>query len=52
VKIQKARVYLNAYNLFSFDNLKEFGVDPEVVDDNGLQFPQNKVLNIGINLSL
>ncbi|MBC7830267.1 MAG: TonB-dependent receptor [Chitinophagaceae bacterium] len=52
VKIQRARIYLNAYNLFSFDNLKEYGVDPEVVDDNGLQFPQNKVLNVGINLSL
>jgi hypothetical protein len=52
VRIQKARVYFNAYNLFSFDNLKEYGVDPEVVDDNGLQFPQNKVINVGINLSL
>ncbi|HEX2536435.1 MAG TPA: SusC/RagA family TonB-linked outer membrane protein, partial [Chitinophagaceae bacterium] len=52
VKMQRARVYLNAYNLFSFDNLKEYGVDPEVVDDNGLQFPQSKVLNVGINLSL
>ena len=51
VKIQKARIYFNAYNLFSFDNLKEYGVDPEVVDDNGLQFPQNKVINVGINLS-
>ncbi|MEO6721682.1 MAG: TonB-dependent receptor [Ferruginibacter sp.] len=51
VKIQKARFYLNAYNLFSFDNLKEYGVDPEVVDDNGLQFPQNKVINVGVNLS-
>lgn len=50
--IQKARFYMNAFNLFSFDNLKEFGVDPEVVDDNGLQFPQNRVINLGINLSL
>jgi hypothetical protein len=45
-------LYVNAFNLFSFDNLKEFGVDPEVVDDNGLQFPQNRVINLGINLSL
>ena len=51
VHIQKARIYFNAYNLFSFDNLKEYGVDPEVVDDNGLQFPQNKVINVGVNLS-
>ncbi len=51
VKIQRARVYLNAYNLFSFDNLKQYGVDPEVTDDNGLQFPQSKVVNVGINLT-
>jgi TonB-linked SusC/RagA family outer membrane protein len=51
IKIQRARVYFNAYNMFSFDNLKQFGVDPEVTDDNGLQFPQNKVVNVGINLT-
>jgi len=51
VKIQRARFYLNGYNLFSFDNLKSYGVDPEVSDGNGLQFPQNKVLNVGVNLS-
>ena len=51
VRIQRARVYVNAYNLFSFDNLKEFGVDPETSDDNGLQFPQNKVVNVGINVT-
>lgn len=52
VKMQRARVYVNTYNLFSIDNLREFSVDPELVDDNGLQFPQNTVLNVGINLSL
>lgn len=52
IKIKRARFYINGYNLFSFDNLKKFGVDPEVNDDNGLQYPQNKLYNIGINLSL
>jgi len=51
-KIQSARVYINGYDLFSIDNLSQYGVDPETVDDNGLQFPQNRVINIGINLSL
>lgn len=50
-KMQRARIYINAYNLFSIDNMKQYGIDPEVVDDNGLQFPQNKVLNLGVNLS-
>jgi len=50
-KIKRARFYLNAYNLFSFDNLKQYGIDPEVIDGNGLQFPQSKVVNIGVNLT-
>jgi len=40
------------YNAFSIDNLSKFNVDPETIDDNGLQFPQNRVINVGINLSL
>ncbi|RYE20995.1 MAG: SusC/RagA family TonB-linked outer membrane protein, partial [Sphingobacteriaceae bacterium] len=50
-RIKRARFYINAYNLLSFDNLKSYGIDPEVTDDNGLQFPQNKVINMGVNLS-
>ncbi len=51
VKIKRARFYVNGYNLLSFDNLKQYGVDPEVRDDNGLQFPQSKVVNFGVNLT-
>ncbi|WP_245447067.1 SusC/RagA family TonB-linked outer membrane protein [Mucilaginibacter celer] len=51
VKIKRARFYVNAYNMFSWDNLKQYGVDPETTDDNGLQFPQSKVLNFGVNLT-
>lgn len=51
VKIQKARFYLNVYNAFSIDNLSQYNIDPEVIDDNGLQFPQNRVINIGTNIS-
>lgn len=51
-KIQRARFYVNAYNLFSLDNLNQYGIDPEVIDDNGLQYPQSRFVNIGINLSL
>jgi TonB-linked SusC/RagA family outer membrane protein len=50
-KIKKARFYVNGYNLFSFDNLKQYAVDPETTDDNGLQVPQSKVINVGVNLS-
>ena len=51
MKMQRARFYINAYNLFSFDNLKNYNVDPEVHDENGLQYPQNKFVNVGVNLS-
>jgi TonB-linked SusC/RagA family outer membrane protein len=51
VKIEAARIYANGYDLFSIDNLAKYNVDPEVVDDNGLQFPQNRVINFGVNVS-
>ena len=51
VKIKRIRIYGNVYNLFSIDNLHEFGVDPEINDDNGLQTPQNRVYNVGFNLT-
>lgn len=52
IGLQKARFYINGYNLFSIDNLAKFGIDPEVNDDNGLQYPQNKFVNVGVNLSI
>lgn len=51
VKMEKARFYVNAYNLFSLDNVKQYAIDPEVNDDNGLQFPQSRFINVGVNLS-
>jgi hypothetical protein len=52
LKLQRARFYINGYNLFSIDNVKKYGMDPEIENDNGLQYPQNKFVNIGINLSI
>jgi hypothetical protein len=49
--MQKARVYANVYNLFSIDNLSPYDIDPEINEDNGLQFPQSQIFNIGVNLS-
>lgn len=51
VKIKKARLYLNTFNLFSIDNVKHLGIEPEIMDENGLQYPQNKLVNVGVNLS-
>jgi hypothetical protein len=52
VRIQRARFYLNAYNLFSIDNVHKYRIDPEVTGTNGLQFPQNRFINLGVNISL
>ncbi|UYQ91748.1 TonB-dependent receptor [Chitinophaga horti] len=51
VRIEKCRFYVNGYNLFTFSNLNQYRVDPEVTEENGLQYPQNKVVNVGVNLS-
>ncbi|WP_321290083.1 TonB-dependent receptor [uncultured Sunxiuqinia sp.] len=51
VGMQKVRLYVNSYNLFSIDNLKKLGVEPEVMEPNGLQYPQNRMVNVGVNLS-
>lgn len=51
VGLQNCRLYVNTYNLISFDNLKKLGVEPEIMDENGLQYPQNSMVNVGVNLS-
>jgi hypothetical protein len=48
----KFRVYINASNLFSFDNMKAIGIDPEIASQGGLIYPQQQLVNIGFNLSL
>ncbi|MDP4205469.1 MAG: TonB-dependent receptor [Bacteroidota bacterium] len=51
INLQKVRLFVNGYNLFSIDNLKDAGIDPEVADENGLQYPQSSFVNIGVNLT-
>ncbi|MCK7557225.1 hypothetical protein MKQ70_20340 [Chitinophaga sedimenti] len=50
IRINKCRFYVNGYNLLTFSNLNQYRVDPEVTEENGLQYPQNKVVNVGVNL--
>ncbi|MGF7232869.1 SusC/RagA family TonB-linked outer membrane protein [Arachidicoccus sp.] len=51
VNIKQVRFYVNASNLFSIDNVHQYGIDPEISDDNGLTYPQSKYINVGVNLS-
>ena len=53
VGIQNLRVYVNGYNLLTFDELKKDGMtDPESVNIEAWQFPHTKSLNVGLNVTL
>jgi hypothetical protein len=49
-KMHSARVYVNGSNLFSID---QFGpsFDPEIPNSNGYYYPQQRVVNLGANIS-
>ena len=48
--IDRMRIYASAANLFSLDNMKKYGIDPEVASDNGLQYPQTRMVSLGVTL--
>ncbi|WAC13157.1 SusC/RagA family TonB-linked outer membrane protein [Dyadobacter pollutisoli] len=49
-KMHGARIYVNGSNLFSID---QFGpsFDPEIPNSNGYYYPQQRVVNLGANIS-
>ncbi|HEX6926767.1 MAG TPA: TonB-dependent receptor [Longimicrobiaceae bacterium] len=51
-RIRSARIYVTGSNLFSLDNVGEFGIDPEVASANGLQYPPLRMINVGANVGL
>ena len=48
----RVRVYANGTNLFSFDNVRKYGIDPEISSGNGLVYPSQRLYTFGFNLSL
>lgn len=50
VSIEKARVYVSGTNLFSIDDTREFGIDPEVANG-GWDLNPMRLINLGINIS-
>jgi TonB-linked SusC/RagA family outer membrane protein len=50
--LTRFRMYVNASNLFSLDNVKEFEIDPEIQNTNGLIYPQQRLFLVGFNLTL
>lgn len=51
IGISKLRVYANATNLFTFDNVKRYEIDPEITSGGGLVYPPQKLISFGFNLS-
>lgn len=49
--LSRLRFYVNATNLFTLDNVKEFGIDPEVASGNGRVYPQQRLITFGFNAS-
>jgi len=51
VGIQKTRVYFLGSNLFCWDTLSDYNIDPETSTVNGTDYPQTRVISIGLNLT-
>lgn len=50
-KAEKVRFYINASNLISFDNVKDFQIDPEIEARAAVVYPQQKVFMVGFNMT-
>ena len=51
MKLRQVRFFVNAYNLLSFDSLKQYNLDPEVPDAGVSGYPVMKVYNTGVNVN-
>ena len=51
VNITEARLFINGYNLFSFDGLKKYNLSAEVPNAGVTMYPEIKVTSIGVSLN-
>ncbi|MCE4566628.1 TonB-dependent receptor [Maribellus sp. CM-23] len=49
--ISNARVYVSGSNLFSIDNVRKFGIDPEIQANAAVVYPQQRTIMVGFNLT-
>lgn len=49
--VSALRVYVNGTNLLSLDNVKAFGIDPEISSEGGLVYPPQRLFNTGFSVS-
>lgn len=51
IRAQKVRVYVNASNLISFDNVHQYEIDPEISAAAAVVYPQQKTILVGFNIT-
>ena len=49
IKVKSLRVYVSGQNLITWSPIKNF--DPEVSDSQGMYYPQQKVVSVGLNVT-
>lgn len=49
--VDRLRIYANAYNLFSIDNLSSYQLDPEIQSNSALVTPNLRTFTFGFNLN-
>ncbi|WP_201288627.1 SusC/RagA family TonB-linked outer membrane protein [Sphingobacterium composti] len=49
--MKNVRIYSMMQNVFSIDNLGKMEIDPEITAESGVQYPTNRVINVGLNLT-
>lgn len=51
IKAERLRVYVNASNLLSFDNVRKFQIDPEIEARAAVVYPQQSTVLVGFNVT-
>jgi len=50
--ILNTRFYAGGTNLFSFDHMKKYNLDPETNNKTGIVYPQTRIFRIGLSIEL
>lgn len=51
IHAQKVRIYANISNLCSFDNVHQYGIDPEITAAAAVVYPQQRTFLLGFNVT-
>ena len=51
MRLNRLRFYVNAYNLFSIDNMHKYQIDPEITSNSALVTPNLRTISFGLNLN-